>query len=164
MCRTTCGASQSSDVFPVCNQYILWSYNSKLSIDVFDLANNASPARPDSMRLRTVHFRTHVPCYFYSATVTDEATPCVIYFPLKVCAIAQNVFGDWVGDSTWLDHVIVSQINASVVDFTGYMLDGDNVEDIGYVQVSHMLPNALRLFFSSTRGESVAEPPFLTNR
>lgn len=125
-------------------RYILWPYNLRLSIGVFDLANNASSPPRDGMRLRTIHFRTHVPRYFYSATVTDEATPCVIYYPLKVCAIAQNVFGDWVQDSTWLDHIIVRQINASVVELTGYMLDGNNVEDIGYVQVSHMLPNALR--------------------
>lgn len=35
----------------------------------------------------------------------------------------------------WLNHIIVNHINASVVELTGYELDGDNIEDIGYLQV-----------------------------
>eukprot|EP00903_Cladosiphon_okamuranus_P017641 g16248.t1 len=52
----------------------------------------------------------------------------------QVCGIASNIFGSWVGDSTWLDHVIVGHINASVFELTGYKLDGDSIEDLGYVQ------------------------------
>lgn len=53
----------------------------------------------------------------------------------QVCDIASNMFGYWVGDSTWLDHIIVNHLNASIVDLTGYELDEDKIEDIGYVQV-----------------------------
>lgn len=56
-------------------------------------------------------------------------------FTSQVCGIASNIFGSWVGDSTWLNHIIVNHINATVVELTGYTLDGDDIEDIGYVQV-----------------------------
>ncbi|CAM9090652.1 unnamed protein product, partial [Laminaria digitata] len=52
----------------------------------------------------------------------------------QVCEIASNIFGAWIEDSSWLNHVIVSHINASVLDLTGYHLSGDSPEDIGYVQ------------------------------
>ncbi|CAB1112949.1 unnamed protein product [Ectocarpus sp. CCAP 1310/34] len=52
----------------------------------------------------------------------------------QVCGIASNIFGSWVGESTWLNHIIVNHINASVFELTGYELDGDSIEDIGYVQ------------------------------
>ncbi|CBJ26590.1 hypothetical protein Esi_0035_0090 [Ectocarpus siliculosus] len=54
----------------------------------------------------------------------------------QVCGIASNIFGSWVGESTWLNHVIVNHINASVFELTGYELDGDSIEDIGYTQVA----------------------------
>lgn len=54
-----------------------------------------------------------------------------------MCEIASNIFGSWIEDSNWLNHVIVSHINASVLDLTGYELDGDSPEDIGYVQVGY---------------------------
>lgn len=45
------------------------------------------------------------------------------------------MFGSWVEESAWLNHIIVKHINATVVELTGYVLDGDQIEDIGYVQV-----------------------------
>lgn len=56
-----------------------------------------------------------------------------------MCAIATNMFGSWVGDSVWLDHVVANHLNASIVDLTGHALDGDSMEDIGYVQVPSVL-------------------------
>lgn len=53
----------------------------------------------------------------------------------QVCEIASNIFGAWIENSSWLNHVIVNHINASVLDLTGYELSGDSPEDIGYVQV-----------------------------
>ncbi|CAM9728040.1 unnamed protein product, partial [Sphacelaria rigidula] len=55
-------------------------------------------------------------------------------YQMQVCAIATNLFGEWIGDSSWLDHVVVNHLNASVKELTGYTLDGDNIEDMGYVQ------------------------------
>ncbi|CAM9155381.1 unnamed protein product [Ectocarpus sp. 13 AM-2016] len=52
----------------------------------------------------------------------------------QVCGIASNIFGSWVRESTWLNHIIVNHINTSVFELTGYELDGDSIEDIGYAQ------------------------------
>ncbi|CAM9656283.1 unnamed protein product [Ascophyllum nodosum] len=52
----------------------------------------------------------------------------------QVCEVATNIFGSWVRDSKWLDHVVINYLSDSVQDLTGYHLNGENVEDIGYVQ------------------------------
>lgn len=92
------------------------------------------------------------PCTPLSATLNDPFKLFYLHSPMtlsvslvalhnallfspQVCGIASNIFGSWIGDSTWLNHIIVNHINTSVVELTGYELDGDSVEDIGYVQV-----------------------------
>ncbi|CAM9257644.1 unnamed protein product [Scytosiphon promiscuus] len=52
----------------------------------------------------------------------------------QVCGIASNMFGSWVKESTWLNYIIANHINTTVIDLTGYVLHGDQIEDIGYVQ------------------------------
>lgn len=61
------------------------------------------------------------------------------------------MFGSWVGDSTWLNYIIIKHINASVIELTGYELDGDYVEDIGYVQVPVQKCTELLLAFWNLR-------------
>lgn len=65
---------------------------------------------------------------------TVNRTVFFTYLP-QVCEIASNIFGSWIEDSSWLNHVIVNHIDTSVLDLTGYQLSGDSPEDIGYVQV-----------------------------
>lgn len=67
--------------------------------------------------------------------LTRLVAPTIIVMP-QVCGIASNIFGSWVGESSWLNHIIVNHINASVFELTGYELDGDSIEDIGYAQVT----------------------------
>lgn len=45
------------------------------------------------------------------------------------------MFGSWVGDSAWMDHVVANHLNATVMELTGHALDGARIEDIGYIQV-----------------------------
>lgn len=45
------------------------------------------------------------------------------------------MFRAWVSGSKWLDHVVANYLDDFVRDLTGYELDGENIEDIGYVQV-----------------------------
>lgn len=53
----------------------------------------------------------------------------------QVCSIATNIFGSWVRDSPWLNYVVTNHLNSTIMELTGYALDGDHPEDIGYVQV-----------------------------
>lgn len=45
------------------------------------------------------------------------------------------MFRAWVSDSKWMDHVVANHLDDAVRDLTGYQLNGERIEDIGYVQV-----------------------------
>lgn len=59
----------------------------------------------------------------------------VWHYVQQVCGIASNMFGAWASDSKWMDHVVANYLNDFVRDLTGYELNGERIEDIGYVQV-----------------------------